>query len=220
LFFKIVINLFRMRKKFTWFILLFILAACQEKKPNAPVVVNGKGDSATRMRTDNKQNPYSAVDVSPMDMAYFPVEYPKLKMSHVTNDAPLARVVYSRPHLQGRVLFKDVLKYGEKWRLGANEATEIELFKDAAIQGKQIKAGRYILYCIPNPENWIIVFNTNIDTWGIEQDSTQDLARFPVPVTKTQRNVEYFTIVFEKSDKGADLLMVWGDIEARLPIEF
>jgi hypothetical protein len=209
-----------MRRYTVWPVILLFILSCTDKKPNAPVVVNGKGDSSTRVRTENNPNPYSPVDLSPMDMAYFPVEYPKLKMSKVTQAPPLARVVYSRPHLQGRILFKDVLKYGETWRLGANEATEIELFSDATIMGKQIRTGRYILYCIPKENEWTIFFNTNIDTWGLEQDTTQDLASFTVPVTHTKRHVEYFTMVFEKSDSGAQLVMAWDKHEARLPINF
>ena len=43
---------------------------------------------------------------------------------------PMAKLVYSRPHLQGRKLFHDVLNFDEPWRLGANEATEIDFYKD------------------------------------------------------------------------------------------
>ena len=83
-------------------------------------------------------------DVSPMDMSYFPVNYPKLKMAKLVSQPPVMRLIYSRPHLQGRELFHDVLRYGEYWRLGANEATEIEFFRDVTIQNKRIHPGRYV----------------------------------------------------------------------------
>lgn len=177
-------------------------------------------DSNKILIADKPSNPYSPVDISPMDMSYYPVDYPKLEMAKQISTAPLARVIYSRPHLQGRTLFKDVLKYGEAWRLGANESTELDLYTDANVEGKSIKAGRYVLYCLPQPDKWTIIINTNIDSWGLQPDSTKDLARFVIPVKKTSNHLEYYTMVFEKTDAGTDLLMAWDDLEARLPINF
>ena len=209
-----------MRHVFIFFLSLFFLSACNNKKENPPIAVNGKPDSSTRVRSERTVNPYAPVDVSPMDMSYFPVEYPKLKMSKAVTTAPLARIVYSRPHLQGRSLFGEVLKHDEPWRLGANEATEIEFYKPVTIQGKSIDAGRYIMYCIPHAESWTVVINSNTDTWGLEQDVTQDVARFTIPIQKGSRNLEYYTMVFEKTESGANLLMAWDTLEARLPIRF
>lgn len=165
-------------------------------------------------------NPYAVVDVSPMDMSYYPVDYPKLKMTKKISTPPLARVIYSRPHLQGRHIFHEVLKYDEPWRLGANEATELELFTDATIMDKKIKAGRYVLYSIPHADNWTVVLNSNIDNWGLEQDPSKDVARFTVPVVKTNNALEFFTIVFDQKDNAIELLMAWDNVEVRLPIAF
>jgi hypothetical protein len=198
-----------------------MLAACggseepKENKKETP-----KPDTGIIKKADNRVNPYVQADVSPMDMAYYPADYPKLKMAGQIAGAPLARVIYSRPHLQGRHIFREVLKYGEPWRLGANESTELELYTSATIQGKKIKAGRYILYCIPQETKWTIVLNTNIDTWGLKQDETKDIARFEVPVTKTNNSLEFYTMLFEKTGAGTNLLMAWDDAEIRLPIVF
>jgi hypothetical protein len=200
------------------FSLIFFLS-CNEQQEKSPGPVQ-KADTNNRKRPDNISNSYTPVDISPMDMSYFPADYPKLKMAKRSDIVPLARVIYSRPHLQGRHIFHEVLKYGQPWRLGANESTELELFKDAAIQGKKIPAGRYVLYCIPSEENWAIIFNSNIDSWGLEPDSTQDVARFNVPVKKINSSLEYFTMVFEKTTSGADLLMAWDNVEVRLPFQF
>ena len=191
----------------------------EEKKEND--TKKTKPDSINRILPAKPVNPYATVDVSPMDMAYFPVDYPKLKMANqLTATRPHARVIYSRPHLEGRHIFKEVLKYGDHWRLGANEATELELYSDAVIQGKKIKAGRYTLYCIPQPKEWTIVLNNNTDTWGLQQDSTKDVARFTVPVMETNNSLEYYTMVFEQSGSGANLLMAWDNVEVRLPFSF
>jgi hypothetical protein len=203
-----------------------LLFSCNNKK-KSDTHANDAAKAGTAV-TAKPENPiatgsaisYAPVDISPMDMSYYPADYPKLKMSKKITDPPLARVVYSRPHLQGRKLFHEVLKYGEPWRLGANEATELDLYTDATIQGKKIKAGRYILYCIPEKQKWAIVLNSNIDSWGLHPDASKDIARFLVPVRQTSNSLEYFTIIFQQTSSGADLLMAWDNAEAKLPISF
>ena len=203
------------------FILVLLGFACEQKAKVEPVA-----EKVTSPDTSNKQqpeitvNPFSPVDVSPMDMSYFPVDYPKIKMANANIPPPVARLIYSRPHLQRRALFNGVLKYEEPWRLGANEASEINFYKTVTIQGKKIPAGRYIIYGIPHPDKWTIILNSNIDSWGLKQDASKDAGRFEIPITSNDISLEYFTMVFEKTDTGADLVIAWADIIARLPIRF
>lgn len=207
------------------FILIFsvciICFSCGNDKPATTVKEEpAKIDTAGQTGQPLATLPFPGVDISPMDMSYFPTDYPKLKMAKATTEMPLARIIYSRPHLQGRRLFPNILKFGEPWRLGANEATELQLFTTANIQGKKISAGRYVLYCVPGPDNWTIVFNNNIDSWGLQPDSTRDIARFTIPVKQTPYKMEYFSMAFEKTNDGAELIMGWDTTEARLPISF
>ena len=201
---------------------LILVTACNDQQPAA------KKPSLTRAPIQNDTgallpigaNPYQPMDVSPMDVAYFPVDYPVVKMTRPDMGLPLARVIYSRPHKQGRKVFGGLLKYGEHWRLGANEATEIELFQNATIQNKTVAKGRYIMYGIPQEGSWTIVFNSNIYSWGLKQDSTYERYRFQIPSEKTGTPVEFYTMVFQKTTAGADLLMAWDDVVAKLPIAF
>lgn len=202
--------------------LSFIIACNQEeKKESATETIKPKDSVVNTAPPINSINTYASVDISPMDMSYFPVDYPKIKMANGGKiSSPVARVIYSRPHLQRRPLFNGILKYDELWRLGANESTEIDFYRNVTIQGKKIKAGRYILYGIPHVDTWTIVLNSNIDTWGLKQDTTRDVARFEIPVTTNGSSLEYFTMVFEKADKGANLIIAWADVIAKLLIEF
>jgi len=201
-------------------LLLVAVAGCKEKpkEPNTgPYTL--RPDSMIVPNT-GAMNTYASVDLSPMDMSYFPVDYTKLKMAGNVVDPPVARVIYSRPHLAKRHLFHDLLKYEEPWRLGANEATEIDFYKPVTIQDKKVLPGRYIIYCIPHSDTWTIVLNSNIDSWGLRQDPSKDIQRFTIPITSGNPLQEYFTMVFEKTDKGANLLMAWDNVLAKLPIEF
>jgi hypothetical protein len=196
-------------------VLVFFTGCTDKEKKSVEANIISK-DSIGKKTPGKNENLYKIVDISPMDMSYCPDDYPISKMTNAGIRPPLARVIYSRPHLQGRVLFQNLLKYGEPWRLGANESTELDLYHDAVIQGKKIKAGRYVMYCIPQPDNWTIIINSNIDSWGLHPDSTKDIVHFIIPVKQTDNHLEYYTMLFEKTSVGEDLLMAWDNLEARL----
>jgi len=200
-----------------YFVIVFFLSCQNQNKDNTDKTPEKKDSSVVN---NQAVNPYAPTDVSPMDMSYYPADYPKLKMSNSISEPPVARLIYSRPHLQGRKMFGQILKYGDPWRLGANEASEIQFYRDVTIQSKKIPAGRYVLYCIPNEDKWTIILNSGIDTWGLKIDASKDLYRFEIPVTSKKPPIEYFTMVFEKTDQGADLIMAWDTFVARLPIQF
>jgi len=92
------------------------------------------------------------LDKSPMDMSYWPANYPILKMSGKAKDQPIARIIYGRPQKNGRTIFGGIIKYNEIWRMGANEATEIEIFRNIKVAGKTISKGRYTIFvCLSKP---------------------------------------------------------------------
>src|ERR1044072_540103 len=85
------------------------------------------------------------IDASPMDMAYYPPVYPYLVKVKGESGSLVARVIYSRPQKKGRKIFGELEEYGKVWRLGANEATEVEFFIPVVIGGKNIPKGRYTM---------------------------------------------------------------------------
>lgn len=161
------------------------------------------------------------VDKSPMDMSYFPVNYPVLKIQNKASEPIIMRVIYSRPQRQGRNIFGDLVEYGKIWRLGANEATEIEFYKDVKIGGKKVQKGRYTLYAIPNESIWTIIINKDTDTWGaFKYDAKKDLVRTEIVAQKNEELVETLSMAFEKIDKGANLVIAWEQVKVSLPINF
>jgi hypothetical protein len=157
------------------------------------------------------------LDKSPLDVSYYPANYPILKMRGQANGEPAARVLYSRPQLKGRSVFGEEIKYNEVWRLGANEATELELFRNAVIGGKKVPKGRYTLYCVPTNDKWTIIVNKDNYTWGsFTYKSERDVARIDVPVQKTNDTVEALTMYFE----GATLAILWETVKVNVPFTF
>jgi len=161
------------------------------------------------------------VDKSPMDMSYYPANYPVLKIQDKITEPLVARVIYSRPQKSGRVIFGGLIKYGEVWRMGANEATEIEFFKPVRIGGKKIARGRYTLYALVYENSWTIIINKETDTWGsFKYNSKKDLAKAEVPVQKTDALIEYLSMMFEKAGSGCNLIIAWDNIKVSLPVLF
>lgn len=200
---------------------VLLLLSCNEKSPAATQTTSTKNvipDSALPRK--QSANPYAPVDVSPMDMAYFPADYPVKKMNGEITGAPVMRATYSRPHRGGRALFGSLVQWGQPWRLGANEATEIQFFQPVTVQKKGVERGTYILYAIPYEDRWTLVLNKNVFSWGLKFNPADDVAKFDVPVIKREQMVEHFTMDFEKTATGAQLIMAWENTEARLPIEF
>jgi len=161
------------------------------------------------------------LDKSPMDMSYWPSNFPMLKLSGKASGEPFARVIYGRPQKNGRVLFGDIVQYNSIWRLGANEATEIEFFVPVKIDGKLVPKGRYTLYSIPNENNWTLILNTDNFSWGnFGYNIKKDLLRVQVPVLKTMDTTEAFTLYFEETNLGAGLIILWDQVKVMLPISF
>lgn len=169
-------------------------------------------------------NSYLTADQSPLDISYYPPDYPVKKMNNPALPPPVARVVYSRPHKNNRLIFSDkkiaLCEYGKPWRLGANEATEITFFKNVIISGNNVAMGTYTLYCIPEADKWTIVFNSNLNTWGLHMQESMDLFKIEIPVMQQTPAIEDFTMVFEDAADGANLIMAWDVVKTKMPIYF
>lgn len=158
------------------------------------------------------------MDKSPMDMSYYPINYPILKIQGKVIEPLVMRVIYSRPNRNGRKVFGGLQEYGEVWRLGANEATEIELFKNVKINNRAVKKGRYSLFAIPYFDKWTIIINRDTDVWGsFNYNSEHDVLRIDVPARKNDM-VETMAIFFEKVSGGANMNIMWEDVWISLPI--
>jgi hypothetical protein len=152
---------------------------------------------------------FKSLDKSPMDMAAFPSSY---KISD-----KIVKVIYSRPQLKGRDLVK--LAPPEKiWRTGANEAAEITFYKDVIFGGKALKLGTYSIFTIPSLNgDWTVIINRAKNVWGsYYYKQNLDVIRVFGKVTKTEKNIEAFSMMF---DKNMTLKMGWGKTIISVPIE-
>ncbi|AUC83576.1 DUF2911 domain-containing protein [Lacinutrix sp. Bg11-31] len=176
------------------------------------------------MGTTVNAQKFAKMDKSPMDRAYYPDEAPhrtfEKNIAKQKALFPQMRVTYSRPAKKGREVFGKLLKFGEAWRIGANESTEILFLNDVLFGGKEIKAGRYTLIIIPTEKEWTLKLNTELDGWGnYGYDASKDIASVTVPVTKSTKEIENLSIaLYEASEKKVHLKIGWDATVAEFPI--
>lgn len=131
------------------------------------------------------------------------------------------RITYSQPHRRGREIFGKLVPYGEVWRTGANEATELTTTRDILINGSLLPAGNYTLFSIPEKEKWTIIINKDVGLWGAyNYNPKMDALRFDVPVQHTDVTWEAFTMQFDQRNNVADLLLLWDTVKIVIPIQF
>jgi hypothetical protein len=128
---------------------------------------------------------------------------------------------YSSPGVKGRKIWGGLVPYGEVWRTGANEATEITITKAIKIAGNTLKAGTYTLFTIPHEDRWTIILNSELGQWGAYNYNEKfDVLRFDIPTTTIETVYEPFTIGFDQKARSADLVMMWDRTKVTIPIDF
>jgi tetratricopeptide (TPR) repeat protein len=129
---------------------------------------------------------------------------------------------YGRPAARGRKIFGELVPYGQVWRTGGGANTKIQFDKSVTIGGKSVPAGTYTVVTIPNPTQWTILLNSNTQKiFGAQQDGYDletEVARFDVPVKKTERFYESFTIEMDMVNNDAELYISWENTQVHFAI--
>lgn len=121
---------------------------------------------------------------------------------HTTAHKGNISVTYGQPSKKGREIFGGLVPYGQVWRTGADEATEITFSHDCQFAGKPVKAGTYTLFTIPGKTEWTIILNSQLKQWGAfgyENVKDKDVLTATVPAKTQEKMVETFTIIPENN---------------------
>lgn len=128
-------------------------------------------------------------------------------------------VDYSSPRMRGRKIYGGLVPWDKVWRAGANEATTFVTSADVTIGGKDVPAGSYTLFAIPNPDKWTLIISKKTGEWGIPYPGEQfELTRADMQVSKLDAPVEDFTIAFDNASGGCTLHMDWETTRASIAI--
>lgn len=131
-------------------------------------------------------------------------------------DGVKTKIVYCRPSARGRDMVGGKDPFGEVWRTGANEATTIEFDDNVKVEGKDLPAGKYALFTIPNEKQWVIIFNKVHNQWGAyNYNENEDALRVTVPAEEREAFVETFTIKSEKNK----IVLTWENFYVAFKVE-
>ena len=130
---------------------------------------------------------FAPLDKSPLDVIYFPANYPMLKIQDKVSEPPVARLIYSRPQKDDRKIFGDLVPFGKVWRTGANNATIITFTDTVMVGSSKLSPGKYGLLSIPNKDEWTVIFSkqTNV-TSPVDYKQESDAARINVKTSSIQ----------------------------------
>ena len=157
-------------------------------------------------------------------------------MARTDLDGTYVRIVYSRPYLRGRDnIFGTeesgaLVQYDKIWRTGANEATEITLTDDVMFGDETLAAGTYSVFSTPGAETWTIHFNSALGLSGTARYNSEteefekgylpenDVLVVEVEAGTVEEEVDQFTISFEPTEDGSDMVWTWSTTEIRVPV--
>ena len=129
------------------------------------------------------------------------------------------KITYSQPQKKRREIFGGLVPFEQVWRTGANEATTFVTDTNLSVGGKDVPAGSYTIFTVPNSDAWALVISKKTGEWGTDYPGeNEDLARVPMSVSKTSAPVENFTIVFDQKGGSCALNLDWENTRASVDI--
>ncbi|WP_290877495.1 DUF2911 domain-containing protein [Gracilimonas sp.] len=145
-----------------------------------------------------------------------------IAIASVKGDGSYVKVVYGQPYRRGRTIFGDLQPWGEVWRTGANEATEITITDPVLMGDQAINSGTYTLFTIPGPDSFTVILNHELGQWGaFEYNPERDYKRMKFPVQKLSTPVEAFTIEFSEPEYSMSTMSLkWDRVRVDIPIRF
>lgn len=172
--------------------LFLFFSACNETAPDTPQPPN----------VDNRKSP--------------------IAISSVSYQGAYIKVVYGQPYRRGRTIFGELEPYGEVWRTGANEATEITITDTVLMGSEAVYPGTYSLFTIPKEDSWTIILNRDLGLWGaFDYNENRDYKRIDFPVQKLEEPIEAFTIQFSQPKNNTTTLSFkWDVVQVDVPIRF
>jgi len=130
------------------------------------------------------------------------------------------RLTYHRPGVKGRTIWGGLVPYGQVWRLGANEATTIEVSDPVRIAGHDVPAGTYALFAIPGRQSWTFIVNKDAKQWGaFDYKQADDVARFEATPQTAPAQEWMLLTVDPTGPQSAEVALAWEKLRVAFPIE-
>ncbi|NBA87550.1 DUF2911 domain-containing protein [Emticicia sp. CRIBPO] len=146
---------------------------------------------------------------------------PTMICNLLTSNNKYIKITYGQPFKKGRVIFGELIPYGEVWRTGANEATEINFSCPFKIGDRRFESGTYTLFTLPRADSWDIILNARLGQWGaFTYDPGQNLHQFPAKPVINTNIYEGFTIeMFETKKDEIEIKLLWDNVSVPFRVE-
>ena len=130
-------------------------------------------------------------------------------------DGATITINYSSPFVKGRTIWGELVPYGKVWRAGANAPTIIETDKDLEIEGKDLPAGKYAVYVIPEKDEATVIFGKDPAIGANKYTEANDQLRVKVKTKKADEFTESLAYKVEKNK----IVLVWENVAIPLKVK-
>ncbi|TMM53188.1 DUF2911 domain-containing protein [Maribacter algarum] len=141
------------------------------------------------------------------------VDYPSLSpkgmISQIVGNTKV-EIEYERPSARNRSVFGELVPWDKVWRTGAGNCTRISFDKDVILGGQPVKAGQYSIFTIPNPQEWVVILNSDTELYGsFNYSPEKEVARFIVTPQKSDRYYETLSFDIDLIPNNARIYISW-----------
>ena len=133
----------------------------------------------------------------------------------VTINGQKITINYSAPSRRKRVIFGELVPYGQVWRAGANDATMLHTSVDLEFKGLLVPKGEYSLFVWPDRQQWQLIINKQTGQQGLEYHQERDLGRVPMDLSHPSKPIETYKITLTKTaGMQGQLKLAWENTVA------
>jgi len=127
---------------------------------------------------------------------------------------------YSSPAVKDRKIWGELVPFGEVWRTGANEATTITFTDAVSINGNELVAGTYAIHCIPNANEWEIIFSKDVPVDGSSTfDPKKEVLRLKVKPEEHHFMERMTFLITDVTDNTGNIALIWEKLKVSFKIE-
>lgn len=130
-------------------------------------------------------------------------------------------ISYSSPSVNKREIWGKVVPFGSIWRAGAAGNTTIHFTHNAKVNGKDIDAGTYGLYMLPEKNTVKILFSKFYESWGTRKPNDNELI-LTVETKFIETSFQEW-LTYDFIDRGSESItaaLEWGNKSIPFKIEF
>jgi hypothetical protein len=122
---------------------------------------------------------------------------------------------YSSPFVKGRVIWGELVPYNKVWRAGANAPTTFETDKALKIEGKDLPAGKYAVYVIPEKDAATVIFGKDPKMSAYDYDLAKDQLRVKVKTKKSAKMNESLVYTVNKNN----VTLSWENLDIPVSVK-